>query len=151
MNTNATIKDVARLAGVSTATVSLVVNQKEGVKPETRERVLAAVRQMNYTPNASARQLIDRKSHTIGLVVTDVMNPFFGAIVSAIHQCVQARGYQLSIGLSNDSVVAERSCVKRFQEERVEGIIVIPSVQRDSSLDFAEYASAVSWSGRSAA
>lgn len=109
MNTNATIKDVARLAGVSTATVSLVVNQKEGVKPETRERVLAAVRQMNYTPNASARQLIDRKSHTIGLVVTDVMNPFFGAIVSAIHQCVQARGYQLSIGLSNDSVVAERS------------------------------------------
>ena len=47
MNTNATIKDVARLAGVSTATVSLVVNQKEGVKPETRERVLAAVRQMN--------------------------------------------------------------------------------------------------------
>lgn len=134
-----TIKDVAGLAGVSTATVSLVINNKEGVKAKTRERVLQAVEKLNYTPNASARKLIDQKSRMIGLVVTDITNPFFGSIVSAIDRSITERGYSLSLAVSNDSVFTESRCITRLQEERAEGIIIIPSINHDFPLTHYEH------------
>jgi len=139
MQKSFTIKDVAGLAGVSTATVSLVVNRKEGVKPQTRDKVLRAIERLNYTPNVSARKLIDQKSRTIGLVVTDITNPFFGSIVSEVDSCVSERGYSLSLAVSNDSMLSESKCIKRFQGERAEGIIIIPSINADFSLAYYDH------------
>ena len=76
----ASIKDVAKAAGVSTATVSRVLAKNAPIKPETRDRVLKAVADLNYRPNLIARSLRVQKSAKIGLVVSDIRNPFFTAI-----------------------------------------------------------------------
>ena len=78
------IKDVAKAAGVSTATVSRVLANNAPIKAETRERVLEAVAQLNYRPNLIARSLRAQKSAKIGLVVSDIRNPFFTAIGRAV-------------------------------------------------------------------
>ncbi len=132
--TSYTIKDVAKLAQVSVATASLVINGKPGVKPETQKRILAAVKQLNYTPNASARNLIRQRSNTLGLVVSDLVNPFFGMLANEISTAASMRGYQLSIGVSNNSISKEADCIARFTEERAEGIIITPSYLTDYDL-----------------
>lgn len=77
----ATIKDVARIAGVSTATVSHVMNQTRYVSEAVQERVMAAMRETNYTSNYIAKALRSSKSHTIGVVIPDISNPFYSNIV----------------------------------------------------------------------
>lgn len=71
-----TIKDVAKLANTSTATVSLVLNNRPGVNENTKKRVLDAVSKLNYRPNQIARSLINQKANAIGLIVSDILNPF---------------------------------------------------------------------------
>lgn len=129
-----TIKDVAKLAHVSTATASLVINGKPGVRPETKARILAAVKQLNYTPNASARNLIRQRSDMLGLVVTELSNPFFGMLASEISKFAAQKGYHLSIGISNNKISQEAACVARFTQERAEGVIVTPSYMTDYDL-----------------
>ena len=74
------LKQVAILAGVSTATVSNVLNNKLRVSPKLRERVLKVARELNYQPNSLARSLVTRRSNVVGMVITDIMNPFYGAV-----------------------------------------------------------------------
>lgn len=87
----ATIKDVARIAGVSTATVSHVMNQTRYVSEAVQERVMAAMRETNYTSNYIAKALRSSKSHTIGVVIPDISNPFYSNIVHhmerKLHRC----------------------------------------------------------------
>jgi len=87
-----TIRDVARLAGVSVATVSRVLNNSALVSPETRETVMQAVTQLGYRPNANAQALATQVSDTIGVVVMDVSDPFFGALVKAVDVVAQQHG-----------------------------------------------------------
>src|SRR5258708_29973399 len=81
-----TIKEVARKAGVSTATVSYVLNDARKVRPETQKRVLVAARRLGYTPNTAARSLAAGRSSTLGLVVPDIGNPFFPEIIRAFQE-----------------------------------------------------------------
>src|SRR5438876_887713 len=89
----ASIKDVSREAEVSTATVSRVLSGKVGVHPELRERVLAAVARLQYRPNRIARSLRSQQSSTIGLIVSDIRNPYFTAVSRAVEDTAHEHGY----------------------------------------------------------
>jgi DNA-binding LacI/PurR family transcriptional regulator len=121
------IKDVAREAGVSTATVSHVINSTRFVSEEVRARVLAAVEKCGYYPNAHARSLASGRSHVIGLVVSDISNPFFPELVKSIEAAAFERGYDVM--LSNTNYDPERTShyIRRFIERKLAGVVVMTS------------------------
>ena len=121
------IKDVAREAGVSTATVSHVINSTRFVSDGVRARVLAAVESCGYYPNAHARSLASGRSKVIGLVVSDVSNPFFPELVKSIEAAAFERGYDVL--LSNTNYDAERTShyIRRFIERKLAGVVVMTS------------------------
>jgi len=121
--------DVARLAGVSHQTVSRVLNEHVNVSPTTRERVLQAMRELDYQPNSAARTLVTRRSNTLGIVTID--STLFGpaSMVYGIEQAARAAGYFVSI--ASISSISRRSvleAVSRLREQSVDGIVaIIPS------------------------
>ena len=133
------LKDVALLAGVSEGTASLALNNKPGVNAKTQERVLKAAQEIGYTPNTIARGLARRKSNNIGLVVTDIENPFFGSVIRFIDENLRDRGYNLTLSLSNDLLELEDASLLRFISDRVDGVLVVPTVKRRE--DFAIFES----------
>ena len=98
----ATIKDVAKEAGVSVATVSRTLNRTDRVSPEVRERVVAAVESLSYRPNAVARSLRARNTRTLGLVIPNVENPFFTQVARAVEDAARERGYSLVFGNTDE-------------------------------------------------
>lgn len=120
----ATRVDVARLAGVSTATVSYVVN--DGPRPVaagTRERVLKAIAQLDYVPNDFARSLKGAGSSTIGYLVPNIRNPFFAEMTSAFNKTLQLRGYQLLLADLDDDQGLEASYLELFRKKDVDGVV----------------------------
>ncbi len=129
-----TIKDVAKKAGVSVGTASMAINGKPGPKEVTRRRVLEAAAELNYIPDLSARTLIKRRSGTVGLVVTDITNPFFGMLAGELNSAVIKRGYALSVCVSGDVADEEARSVKRLIEQRAEGVVIVPSARYEAEL-----------------
>ncbi|HEY9282867.1 MAG TPA: LacI family DNA-binding transcriptional regulator [Pyrinomonadaceae bacterium] len=127
------IRDVARAAGVSTATVSHVINNTRFVSEEVRARVLAAVERCGYYPNAHARSLASGRSHTLGLVISDIANPFFPELVKSIEDAAFEHGYD--VVLSNTNYDPERTSryVRRLIERKVAGVALMTS-ELDSAL-----------------
>ncbi|MEU6824296.1 LacI family DNA-binding transcriptional regulator [Streptomyces atriruber] len=124
----ATRQDVARLAGTSPSVVSYVVNNgPRSVAPATRERVLAAVRALDYRPNGVARSLRMRQTMTLGLVVPDAANPFFAELARALEDHAWAAGYTLLVGNSVDDAGREAGYLRTFLDRRVDGLVLIPS------------------------
>jgi LacI family transcriptional regulator len=121
------IKDVAREAGVSTATVSHVINNTRFVSEEVRARVVEAVERCGYYPNAHARSLASGRSHILGLVVSDISNPFFPELIKSIEAAAFERGYD--VVLSNTNYDPERTShyVRRFIERKVTGVALMTS------------------------
>lgn len=121
------IKDVAREAGVSTATVSHVINNTRFVSDEVRARVMQSIEQCRYYPNAHARSLASGKSRILGLVISDIANPFFPELVKAIEAAAYNRGFD--VVLSNTNYDTERTShyVQRFIERNVAGVAVMTS------------------------
>ena len=121
------IKDVAREAGVSTATVSHVINNTRFVSAETREKVRRAIERCHYYPNAHARSLASGRSRTIGLLISDISNPFFPELVKSIEEAAFERGYE--VVLSNTNYDAERTSnyVRRLIERKVAGVALMTS------------------------
>lgn len=122
-----TIKDVSQLAKVSVGTVSMVLNNSSKVKPSTRNAVLAAIEQLDYRRNPYARSLSLNKSHAIGLIVTDLSNPFFGMIVEFTQGEIDARANSLMIGVSQNTLRLERESVSRLVDSGVDGLILVPA------------------------
>ncbi|MCA0030160.1 MULTISPECIES: LacI family DNA-binding transcriptional regulator [unclassified Mesorhizobium] len=122
----ATIKDVARAAGVSTATVSAVVNDTAYVSPELRARVLAAVRDLRYAPSLVARNLRSGRSQLIALAVADLANPFYARIVTAAEAAVAAWGYSLVLFNSDEKPDIERRILSRIRTLGCDGSVVVP-------------------------
>lgn len=121
------IRDVAREAGVSTATVSHVINNTRYVSEEVRERVLEAVERCNYYPNAHARSLASGRSQIIGLIISDIANPFFPELVKSIETAAFEKGYD--VVLSNTNYEPERTShyVRRLIERQVAGVVLMTS------------------------
>jgi len=120
-----TIKDIARQADVSVATVSYVVNKSRWVSPELTERVLKAIDQLGYSPNAVARSLRQKHTKMIGLIVPDSSNPFFAEIAKGVEDAGFEAGYSVILCNSNASLDRELVYLDLLQSKRVEGIIFI--------------------------
>lgn len=127
-----TIYDIAKFAGVSPATVSRVLNGKESVSEETKQKVLQIVEDMNYIPNAAARSLVEKKSWAVALLLPDISNPFFATIARGIDDAVSDKGYSLIICNSDDSLYKERKHINILRKRRVDGIILIASRNKSS-------------------
>jgi LacI family transcriptional regulator len=119
-----TIRDVARAASVSVATVSRVLNGKEPVREETRSRIRAVVERLDYSPHAAARSLITRRTNTLGVLLPDVYGEFFSEVIRGIDSCARGRGYHLLVSGSH-SDGAEIEAVLRAARGRVDGWIVM--------------------------
>ena len=124
------LKDVAASAGVSTATVSLVLNKKPGVNAKTREKVLEASRALGYTPNGIAQRLATQRSRTIGLIVTDIENPFFAAVTKYLDQFTKEAGYGLIFEISDDDLEREENNIRDLIGKMVEGLVIVPTLRK---------------------
>ena len=120
-----TIKDIARVAGVSTATVSNVMNDSRYVSAELRDRVLSAIAALDYRPNAVAKSLRKKRTSTIGLIVPDNSNPFFAEVAKGVEDAGYEAG--LSVILCNSDGSFDRECryLKLLAEKQVDGVIFI--------------------------
>ncbi len=122
-----TIKDVAAKAGVSTATVSHVLNDKGRAGAKTRDKVMAAVRALNFRPNGNAAALRNRKSKLVGLVVPSLSNAFFARMASEFEQLAFAHGYDIAVIISDEDSAIERGRILTLLSRQLEGLIVYPA------------------------
>ena len=122
-----TIYDVAREAGCSTATVSLVMKGDSRVNAKTAERVLKCAEELNYRPNYLASSLASKKTNTIGVIVSNLNNPVFSEIICGIEEFISKCGYSLTIGVTYFSVERERHYLDLFSRNRTDGIVLLPT------------------------
>lgn len=123
------IKDVAEAAGVSTATVSRVLSNGLHVRPEVRERVMATVERLGYRPNLVARSLRSQQSNTIGLIVSDISNPFFTAISRAVEDTAYAQGFSVLLCNTDEDAEKEAIYLGLMRDMSVAGTIMSPTRQ----------------------
>ena len=121
-----TIKDIAAACNVSVATVSMALNGRKGVNPETQLRVIHMAQAMNYAPNYSARSLVKQKSDCIGLIIPEITNPFYSTMVDAFTHIAEESDLRLVLGISNNSRAREAECVQTFLSQQVQGVILVP-------------------------
>ncbi|MGG3562419.1 LacI family DNA-binding transcriptional regulator [Neobacillus rhizosphaerae] len=119
-----TIEDVAKLAKVSIATVSRVINNQGGVRKVTEDRIVNAINELGYIRSAVARSMKRKETHTIGIIVPDIKNPFFPLVVSGIEQKARELGYYTILSSTNESPIVEEEIVKIFIERGVDGVII---------------------------
>ena len=122
-----TQSDVARVAGVSRATVSYVLNEPHNVtiSPETRQRVLEAIQELNYQPDARAQSLRTGNSKTIGLLIPDIHNPHYWQTVEGIEEETRAAGYDLLLAHSSLDQTREDYCLQALTQRTISGLIII--------------------------
>ena len=123
----ATMKDVARLAGVSTSTVSHVVNNTRFVSDEIRERILKAVAELNYAPSALARSLKMNQTRTFGMVMTTSNNPFYAELVSEVERICYENGYSLLLCNTEGNEVRLQNALDMMLQKRVDGLLLLCS------------------------
>lgn len=122
-----TIRDVARLAGVSTATVSRVLNSPEAVRSHTREKVVRAMEKCRYRYNALAGGFKKKQSRTIGVVIPSITNPIFAESTRGAQDAARERGYHVVLGNTDYTPGKEEETVSLFREIRVDGMIITAS------------------------
>ncbi|WP_197970024.1 LacI family DNA-binding transcriptional regulator [Mesobacillus harenae] len=122
-----TIREVAKESGVSTATVSRVLNDTGYVSDEIKSRVLNSVKNLNYQPNAVARSLKQSKTNTIGVIIPDISNPYFMKIAKGIEDRTWDAGYNLIFSSSDGKLEKEHQLLKLLVEQRVDAIVLVTS------------------------
>lgn len=121
------IKDVAKYAGVSTATVSHVINQTRFVSEETRQKVLDAIETLNYQPSAIARGLATNATQTIGLIVADITNPFFTAVARGVEDEINRHGYHTIFSNTDEDPEREDEYLRLLSARQIDGLIIAPA------------------------
>jgi DNA-binding LacI/PurR family transcriptional regulator len=124
----ATIKDIAARSQVSTATVSHVINHTSDVSPERRERVLRVIRELKYHLNAVARSLRTKQTRTVGMIIPDITNPFFPAVVRGAEDVLQQASYTLIVGNSDSDSEKEEAYYRTFSAKRVDGLLLVAAI-----------------------
>jgi DNA-binding LacI/PurR family transcriptional regulator len=124
------MKDVAELAGVSASTVSHVLNGTRKVSEDTRERVRLAIEELGYEPNLLAKSLKVSRTFTIGLLISDIQNPFFTSVIRGAEDVALSRGYHLFLCNTDEDPNREDEYVRELSKKRVDGLIVASSASR---------------------
>ncbi|WP_145501027.1 ribose operon transcriptional repressor RbsR [Yersinia similis] len=131
----ATMKDVARLAGVSTSTVSHVINKNRFVSDPIRDKVLAAIKQLNYAPSALARSLKLNQTRTIGMLVTASSNPFYAEVVRGVERSCYERGYSLILCNTEGDIDRMSRSIETLMQKRVDGLLLMCTESHRPSQD----------------
>jgi len=133
MSTRSTIrlKDIAEKTGFSANTVSLALRDSPRIPAETREVIRRAAEALNYQPNQIARSLVSRETKTIGLVLTDIMNPVLTQTAQQVELALAERGYGTLFATSNHSLGEEKRAIETFRSRRVDGILIYPAVHHE--------------------
>ncbi|MGX7349219.1 LacI family DNA-binding transcriptional regulator [Dolosicoccus paucivorans] len=131
-----TLKDIAKMAGVSTATVSRIINGKGEAKPETIDRVLKLVKELNYQPNRMAQTLSQKKSDLIAIMVPNLSNPFFGELVSAIETEATKNGLEILLCDTNDSREKVEYFLKAIADQYALGAVICTLQVTENDLSF---------------
>jgi len=125
------IKVIANATGVSSATVSRVINNSGYVKDETRQRVLKVIDEYNYIPSAVARSLSIQDTSTIGVIIPDIENPFFSSVIRGISDVAEKNNYNILFFGTNETATTEHSFLKTVQSQRLKGVIITPISEFD--------------------
>ena len=133
-----TISDVARLAGVSTATVSHTINSTRYVSGETKEKVYRAIAELGYTPDASARSFRTGKKKTIGFIVPDISNKFFATMIESVENYLSAHGYHLIIANTKENPEREETNIRLLSAGLVDGLLIASTME-----DFSRFESLI--------
>ncbi|MBF4336596.1 substrate-binding domain-containing protein [Vibrio anguillarum] len=134
----ATMKDIARLAGVSTSTVSHVINKSRYVSDEIAERVNKAAQDLNYAPSALARSLKMNRTRTIGMLVTTSTNPFFGEVVKGVERSCYHKGYNLILCNTEGDSQRMQASINTLLQKRVDGLLLMCSTLEGERIDVFE-------------
>ncbi|WP_297423089.1 LacI family DNA-binding transcriptional regulator [Clostridium sp.] len=121
-----TISDIAKRAKVSPATVSRVLNSSGYVKEDTKQRILAAIKEMNYTPSAIARSLSKSETNTIGVIVPDITNAYFGEIIKGISEIAEKNDLNIILYNTDNFLEKEIRALNLLKEQRIKGVIMTP-------------------------
>lgn len=126
------IKEIARLCGVSEGTVDRALNNRTGIKEETKQRILATAKKLNYQPNHLARCLATGCTKTIGVVCLDVCNSFFSSLINVIEEVAKEHGYFITLIITRSEVETELEGIKYLADRKVDGLILFPIAKGDS-------------------
>ena len=119
-----TIKDIAKLAKVSPTAVSMALNDRPRISPETRKRILRIAKELHYQPNFVAQSLVMKRSHTLGVIITNIMNPFYPELAKGIKDKALELGYTIILCSTNYDLKLERYYINVLQSKGVDGIIL---------------------------
>ena len=133
MTGNITVRDVAKLANVSPATVSRALSASSLVAPRTRSRIVEAATQLGYLPNSAARGLVTGRTRNLGLVVPDLENPYFASVTKGVQARALGRGYSVFVSDSDEDPRAEQELVSKLKPQ-VDGLILCSSRMSDAEL-----------------
>jgi LacI family transcriptional regulator len=121
-----TMRDVAKKAGVSQATVSRVINESDYVDAETKQKVIRWIKELGYKSNSTARALARKESSLIGVILPNITNPYFGEVLSTIEHEAYINGYDIIFMESNDNTYKEKKCIENLLKRAPEGILIVP-------------------------
>jgi LacI family transcriptional regulator, galactose operon repressor len=151
-----TLSDIAADAGVSRATVSLVLRNVPTVADETRKRVQRSMRKLGYVYNRAAASLRTQRSHAIGLIVSDITNPFFAEVIVAIEERLAAAGFVTLLGNTSEDTAKEERLIRTMREFPADGLLVCPIIREPHSwtafsqppvVTFARFLSGIDYAG----
>ncbi|USD64443.1 substrate-binding domain-containing protein [Vibrio sp. SCSIO 43136] len=131
----ASMKDIAKLAGVSTSTVSHVINKTRFVSEDISERVMKAAKELNYTPSALARSLKMNRTRTLGMLMTNSTNPFFGEVVKGVERRCYQQNYNLILCNTEGDSERMRASIETLLQKRVDGLILMCSTLEGERID----------------
>ena len=135
-----TIKDIANEAGVSATTVSRVLNNKPDVSDQTKQRIEQVIDELNYNPNGIARGLVLNKTHTLGLVIPDISNPFFPEVAKGIEDKAKKLGYSVIFCNTDNHNQGEKEAIELMKSKQVDGMIVSLAINEQNKQELAELA-----------
>jgi len=128
---NVRLSDIAEKTGFSTNTVSLALRESTRIALETRNTIRSAALELGYLPNHIAKSLVSQETHTIGLVLTDILNPTLTHTAQAVEMALAERGYGTLFATSNNTLSEEIKAVEMFRSRRVDGILIYPARHRE--------------------
>src|SRR3984957_2846888 len=129
------IRTVAKLANVSIATVSRTINRVSTVNPRMAKRVWEAIEKLDYFPNTQARALVSGRSRLLGLIVSEITNPFFPELIQGFEDIAVEHGYEILVSSTNDDPERMSHCIRRMIERKVEGVAIMTFGAEEPLLD----------------